>query len=447
MKDRPRISIAQTQRLQLNLGLAASIKVLRADAEGLTRYLEEQASENPCIGLARAPHSEWLPRWSMAFGQAQDGEDQQASAAPSLMAHVMGGVESVTRPGRERAIAQALAEGLEPSGWLGVSLAEVAHEVGASLPEVEAVLVKVQRLEPTGIFARNLAECLRLQAAEAGCLDPVLAQILDHLDLLAAGETARLARLCKVAEADVMARLRLIRGFDPKPGAQFEQGAAPLREPDLTARKTDVGWQVALNRSALPAMTLHRPGTRPMDPDAKAQWAAAKLVARMVEGRNTTLLRVGTEILRRQEAALDNGRKALVPMTMAAVAQTLGLHESTVSRVVAGTAVDTPNGTWWLRGLFTAALGDGVSAATVQAAIGRMIAAEDPAKPLSDEALVQALAAEGMTIARRTVAKYREALHIPPAHRRRRARAHGRGLATEVGDRQEKSRQGVTPRR
>lgn len=419
MKDRPRISIAQTQRLQLNLGLAASIKVLRADAEGLTRYLEEQAGENPCISLERAPHGEWSPRWSAAFSQALGEEDQQASAAPSLMAHVMAGVETVARPGRERGIAQALAEGLEPSGWLGITTAEVARRVGASVAEVDAVLEKLQRLEPTGLFARSLAECLRLQAVEAGCLDTVLSCILEHLDLLASGDFARLARMCAVSEADIMARLRLIRGFDPKPGAQFDQGAAPLREPDLTARKTNAGWQVTLNRSALPAMVLHKPDMRPMDAGAKAQWAAAKTLERMVENRNSTLLRVGTEILRRQELALEQGRGVLAPMKMAAVAETLGLHESTVSRVVAGTAVDTPLGTWWLRGLFTAAIGEGVSAAAVQAAIGRQVAAEDPGKPLSDDALVTALASEGMVVARRTVAKYREALHIPPAHRRR----------------------------
>lgn len=421
MKDRPRISIAQTQRLQLNLGLAVSIKVLRADAEGLTRYLEEQAAENPCIALERVPQGEWLPRWTAAFAQEFGETDQQESAAPSLMAHVMAGVEAMTLQGPARRIAQALAEGLEPSGWLGVSLAQVARGVGASVAEVEVVLAKLQQLEPTGIFARNLAECLRLQAVEAGCLDPVLGCILDHLDLLAAGDFARLARMCQVAEADIVARLRLIRGFDPKPGAQFEQGMAPLREPDLTARKTDTGWQVTLNRSAIPAMALRKPDMRPMTPDAKAQWAAARVLERMVDNRNTTLLRVGAEILRRQERALDQGLGVLVPMTMAAVADTMGLHESTVSRVVAGTGVDTPLGTWWLRGLFTAGIGegDGVSGAVIRAAIARMVAGEDKAKPLSDAVLVQALATDGMAVARRTVAKYREALHIPPAHRRK----------------------------
>ncbi|HEX9856861.1 MAG TPA: RNA polymerase factor sigma-54, partial [Paracoccaceae bacterium] len=421
----PHLGIAQTQRLQLNLGLAASIQVLRADASGLTRYLEEQAAENPCLALEAPVPGDWLPRWHRAFGQAREGgaQPEAASAAPSLIAHVMTEIDRVTRPGRERQIALVLAEALEPSGWIGRPLEALARAAGASVAEAEAVLAKVQRIEPVGLFARSLSECLRLQAADAGCLDQVLSCILDHLDLLAAGDFTRLARMCEVPEAAITARLRLIRGFDPKPGAQFDAGAAPLREPDLIATRGEDGWQVALNRSALPALILRKPDQRPATPEARAQWASARALERMVQTRNATLLRVGAEILRRQEAALERGQKAVLPLTMAEVAEAVGLHESTVSRIVAGTAVDTPLGTWWLRHLFSARLGEGegaVSGVALRASLTRLVAAEDPAKPLSDLALVAALAAEGMAVARRTVAKYRESLHIPPAHRRRR---------------------------
>lgn len=428
MRPRPRIAIAQTQRLQLNLGLSASIEVLRADAAGLTRYLEEQAAANPHIALDRPPPGDWLPRWTGAFaqGSAPHQPPVQASVAPSLIAHVLAEIDRLTRPGRDRQIAHVLAEALEPSGWIGRPLAGLAQAAGASLPEVEAVLTRLQAIEPVGMFARSLAECLALQAADAGCLDPVMAGILDHLDLLAAGQFARLARHCAVPEAEITARLRLIRSFDPKPGAQFDQGAAPLREPDLLAVRGDNGWELRLNRSALPTLTLRAPPTRPVPPAARAAWGAARALQRLVEGRNATLLRVGREILRRQEAALAGGLAALLPLTMTEVAQVLGLHESTVSRVVAGTAVDTPLGTWWLRQMFSASVGpdaSGIAAAALRARLARLVAGEDPARPLSDQVLAATLATAGISVARRTIAKYRAMLHIPPAHQRRQRRA------------------------
>lgn len=427
MKSRQRISIAQTQRLQLNLGLAASIRILTYDASGLTRYLEEQASENPHLALepAQAVPGEWLPRWTEALSRlssrAETGVEIAASAAPSLMAHVMDAVDSRFPSGRARQIAVLLAEALEPSGWLGRPLAEIAAQGRATVAEVEAVLGALQKIEPTGLFARSLAECLRLQAEEEECLDQTLSCMLEHLDIVAAGEFARLARMCSVTEAEIITRLRLIRGFDPKPGAQFDAGAAAVREPDLIATRTEAGWQVALNRSALPSVQVSKPAARPQTPGAKAAWSQAQSLGRMVESRNATLLRVGREILSRQEAALDGGMVALVPMTMADVAEAVGVHESTISRVVAGTSVDTPKGTWWLRQLFSGRIGEeGPSAAALRAALTRLVAAEDPSAPLSDVALTEALTAEGVTLARRTVAKYREMLNIPPASRRRR---------------------------
>ncbi|MEH6775547.1 MAG: RNA polymerase factor sigma-54 [Cereibacter changlensis] len=427
MKSRQRISIAQTQRLQLNLGLAASIRILTYDASGLTRYLEEQAGENPHLALepAQAVPGEWLPRWTEALaglgGRGGASVELAASAAPSLMAHVMQAVDGLFPSGRPRRLAVLLAEALEPSGWLGRPLAEIAAQGGATLPEAEAVLARLQGIEPTGLFARSLAECLRLQAVEEGCLDQTLSCMLAHLDVVAAGEFTRLARICAVTEAEIVARLRLIRGFDPKPGAQFDAGSAAVREPDLIVTRGEEGWQVALNRSALPSVRVSRPEQRPKTPQARAAWTQAQSLGRMVESRNATLLRVGREILGRQEAALEAGMTALVPMTMAEVAEAVDLHESTISRVVAGTSVDTPKGTWWLRRLFSGRIGEaGPSAAALRAALTRLVAAEDPAAPLSDVALTEALAAEGVTLARRTVAKYREMLNIPPASRRRR---------------------------
>lgn len=413
MKQRSRISVQQTQRMALTTTLAASIRVLRADAAGLARYLEEQAAENPALVLAPPPPpADWTPRWKSAF--ATGGEaPEQASAAPSLVSHALGIAEALRLTGPQARLAEALVEALEPSGWLGRPLAALAGQAGLGLAEAEALLRKLQdRAEPTGLFARNLAECLRLQAEDAGELDPAMAAVLDRLELVARGDIDRLAREAGVDTATIRARIGILRGYDPKPGAVFEPGAAPVREPDLIAETGPNGWTVSLNRSALPTLTI-------AEGRGKGR-AEARALQKMVEGRNTTLLNVGQEVLARQVAALDHGIGALVPMTMAEVAEALRLHESTVSRVVAGTAVDTPRGTWWLRALFTQSVRDGgPSAGALRDRLARLVAAEDPQHPFSDEALAQSLAEGGAPIARRTVAKYRTMLGLPPAHRRR----------------------------
>jgi len=413
MKSRNRISIQQTQRLKLTMGIATSIRILRSDAQGLSRYLEEQAAENPQLVLTRPVGQDWLPRWKSALG-APDTMPEQAAAGPSLMAHVLGQIDGLHLSTREARIAQALAEALEPSGWLGQSPAAIADRVGAGLADVEMMLRRLQaRAEPTGLFARNLAECLRLQAEDAGEMDAIMAAVLGRLDLVAGGEIDRIAREMGGSAEAVRLRIGRLRGYDPKPGAGFEPFAAPIREPDLVAEKAPSGWTVAINRSALPSVSLAE-GKGKGRPEARE-------IIRMVEGRNVTLLSVGQEILMRQVAALESGLRALVPMTMADVAGAVGLHESTVSRVVAGTAVDTPRGTWWLRTLFTqSAHQGGPAAGALRDQLLQMIATEDPAAPLSDAALAEALSGDGAPLARRTVAKYRAMLNLPPARRRRR---------------------------
>ncbi len=332
----------------------------------------------------------------------------------------MKGIAGLRLSAEEARLAQHLVEALEPTGWLGRGLAAIAAEAGVPLRALEAVLVRLQRLEPAGLFARNLAECLRLQAADEGWLDPVAAGVLERLPQVAAGETARIAQALGVAEEAVLQVVRRLRRLDPKPGARFAPCAAPVREPDLVVTRTAAGWEVALNRSALPSLRIAAGAT-------PAETRAAQALVRLLEGRNATLLRVATEILTRQAAALDHGPGALQPMTMAEVAAAVGLAQSTVSRVVAGAAIDTPRGTWWLRALFSQAIrGQGPSAASLREALGRMVAAENPAEPLTDEALSRALAGAGAPVARRTVAKYRESLGIPPAHRRRRRDIGGR---------------------
>ena len=171
MKSRQRLSVTQTQTLSLTTGLLASIKILRTDAAGLTRYLEEHAADNPYLALERPVVADWLPRWTEVLGTGGDRptEERDEAPAPSLIAHMMAEVDRLFPGGRARQIALVLAEAVEPSGWLGAPLAALAAEAKASLDEATAVLHRLQGIEPTGLFAQNLAECLRLQAREAGC--------------------------------------------------------------------------------------------------------------------------------------------------------------------------------------------------------------------------------------------------------------------------------------
>lgn len=413
MRPATGIHVIQTQRLSLNAGLHAALRILRADAEGLSRYLEEQAAETPAllVGPPEPALGEWLPRWSgLGFGGTGDPGPTLADQGPSLMAHVVDVLPRLVPEPKHRPIAIALAEALEPTGWLGRPIGDIAREVGAPPTLVETVLGQLQRIEPAGLFARDLAECLRLQAGDAGVLDPVMTVLLDHLPLLAAGDWARLQRLAGADEAGLRRAFAILRGFNPKPGTAFSAVAAPLREPDLTVVRSGESWEVALNRSSLPSVGLR---------DGAEGLARAREVIRLVERRNTTLLAVTRAILMHQRAALDAGPGALRPLTMQAVADQLQIHKSTVSRLVAGTAVDTPLGTWWLRSLFSTDLGADTGAAALKARLTRLVAEEDRRKPLSDDMLAEALSAGGVAVARRTVAKYRSQLRIPPAHRRR----------------------------
>ncbi|MBC7739698.1 MAG: RNA polymerase sigma-54 factor [Candidatus Saccharibacteria bacterium] len=417
MSQRPRIQVTQTQRLQLNLGLQSSIRILRADSTELTRYLEEQAAENPHLKLDPPPMpvpGEWLPRWSQVFVLG-GAEVDRAGPGPSLMAHVLSVIDHRIKGGTDRRIALALAEALEPSGWVGTPLATIAADLGVPSAAVEAILLRLQEIEPAGLFARDLAECLRLQAQEEGSYDAVMAQVLDRLDLLAAGNLSALAARIGVADTEIALRFRQIRAMNPKPGTEFDALAVSHpREPDLLAkRSTSGGWEVALNRSSQPALRIDEGAIG-------GNLGEARAVQRMVEARNSTVLRVGRAVLQRQVQALEVGARALVPMTMAEIAGELGLHESSVSRVVAGTSVDTPHGMWWLRRLFSQGVGaDQVSGAALRDRLARLVAGEPRGAPLSDDALAGALSTAGVSVARRTVAKYRAMLGIGPAHRRR----------------------------
>jgi RNA polymerase sigma-54 factor len=366
-----------------------------------------------------------------------------ATPEASLFGHVCAQIDLMFADPAQRIIALALADALEPSGWLGQPVGEIAAALGVDEARVLAVLDRLQGIEPAGLFARSLAECLRLQAAERGMLDAPFAMMLNNLPMLAEGQMKPLARLCGVSPEGLRDMLRALRRLDPKPGACFARDDAPISPPDLVVRRGPDGWIVDLNRSTLPSVVVNRSyaervleqplGTRQSAQAeatrgfARDRMADANWLRRAIAQRNATTLKIGAEIVRHQSAFLEHGAAHLRPLVLREVAEAVGVHESTVSRVTSGLLMATPRGTYRLKSFFSAGLGGssdvdagGDCAAAVKHRIRKLIEAEHADAPLSDDALVRLIAADGIKLARRTAAKYREMLSIPSSFERRR---------------------------
>ena len=332
--------------------------------------------------------------------------------------------------GRDRLIGRALIDALDPSGWLTADLAAFAEALGAPLAEVERVLARLQQFEPAGLFARSLAECLALQLRDRGRWNAAWEALLAHLPLLAGRELDALQGHCGVDRETLLAMVRELRSLDPKPGLAFDGEAAPAVIPDILVEAHPAGgWAVALNDRALPRVIVDRDyharigaGMRaPADRRFLAERLdSASWLVRALHQRAETMLKVASELVRRQEAFLARGVLHLRPLVLREVADAVGVHESTVSRVTANKHMHTPRGLFELRYFFTAAIpgadgGPDHSAEAVRHRLKALIEAENPAKPLSDDSLALSMRSEGIRIARRTVAKYRETLHIPSA--------------------------------
>ena len=374
--------------------------------------------------------------WTSGGGEAPD-IDERGGADESLSEHLHAQVGPASREPRVAAIAHALVDRLDEAGYLPVPLGEVAEELGIALAEAEAALALVQTLDPTGVGARSLAECIALQAREADRYDPAMARLIDNLDLVARGEFPRLRRMCGVNDEDLSDMLAELRGYDPKPGLRFGGGGGEPITPDILVSAGPTGWQVAINQATLPRVLVNRSyyvELRGACADKAARgWLSDKLtdanwLVKALDQRQKTILKVASELVRQQEGFFRHGVSQLRPLTLRAVAETIGMHESTVSRVTSNKYLMCARGTYELKFFFTsgvaAADGDGtVSAEAVKAAIRQLIDAEEPKAILSDDTLVDLLKAKGFDLARRTVAKYREAIGLGSSVQRRRQKA------------------------
>jgi RNA polymerase sigma-54 factor len=333
---------------------------------------------------------------------------------------------------KQRIIALQMVDLLDDAGYFIGNLAEIADNLGCDTDEVELVLLEMQKLEPTGIFARDLCECLSLQLKEHDRLDPCMYTLVSNLPLLGANKLDELMRLCEVDFDELMEMVKEIKSLNPKPAAHLTLTEFTPSAPDVLITKTDDGdFAVQVNNAALPKVLADKKyytkvvaGTR--DKEEKKfltqKWQSANFIVRALEQRAETMLKTAAAIVKHQNEFFRFGIKYLKPLTLAQIAEEIDMHESTVSRVTSNKYLQTPRGNFEMKYFFTSGVsnsGGEVASTSVKEMIREMIVAEDHKKPLSDEALAKMLAKKGVKISRRTVMKYREALDIASSYERK----------------------------
>jgi RNA polymerase sigma-54 factor len=373
-------------------------------------------------------------------GRGDDDFEPQNAAQETLQEHLLWQLNLSPFDARQHLIATVIIDALNNDGYLidgleGVLAALPAH-LKASIEEIDEVRRQVQRFDPTGVASLDLRDCLRVQLEQ---LDPSTPQrdlailiVAGELDLLARNDIARLARKLRASEDDVSAAALLIRGLDPRPGAALDATPVEYVAPDVYAIKDGSRWRVSLNPDCQPRLGLNQhycsliAQARGQDANwMRGQLQEARWLIKSLESRAETLLKVAEAIVRRQSAFLDYGPEAMHPLVLREVAEEVGMHESTISRVTTRKYIHTPRGTFELKHFFSSGVstedGGGASATAIQAMLRKLIDAEDVRKPLSDQAIAEELHRKGIQVARRTVAKYREGLRIPSSSERQRA--------------------------
>ena len=477
----PSLSIRQSQQLVLTPQLAQAIKLLQLSNLELDAYIAEELSKNPLLEsraddqdgeqaagdfvddesdsdeAAEEPGAD-----SLMLGQAEDDRpldvdstsealetdsfadvvtssggdeafdfDRLEYSPGSLAEYLLDQLHGYS--GAEGDLARIIAETLDDTGYLTVPLTDIAEATGESAERIESALAIVQGLDPAGVGACSLAECLALQAKAADRYDPAMARLIDNLELLSKGRTADLKRICGVDDEDLADMIRELRAYDPKPGCQFSVAAAEDVTPDVFVRKTRAGYAVELNQATLPRVLVNRRyyqelKSGPQDKQSRA-WlseclASANWLVKALDQRARTIVKTVSEIVTRQQGFFDRGVSALKPMTLREVAEAIGMHESTVSRVTSNKYLLCDRGLYELKYFFgsgvASAEGEGAAAQAVKAAIKELIDAES--EILSDDAIAALLKQRGFDVARRTVVKYREAMGIGSSIQRRRLR-------------------------
>lgn len=484
------LQLRQSQSLVMTPQLMQSIRLLQLTHLELNNFIHQEVEKNPLLEVesgeaeaAQAVETETIENWESADGTGTETLNEQLDAsyeniypddngpdrvdAPELMDQwkSMSGVSSVGpaeaidfdefTPSQitlkdhiaeqvsllamdqvDRLIAAELTDHLDESGYMLGQTADIAERLNTRESRVRDVLAKLQSLEPAGVFATSLADCLAIQLRQKDRFDPAMESLVENLELLARRDFATLRRICGVDEEDLLEMLSEIRHLDPKPGHVFQWGPSEQVIPDIIVQPaTSGGWSVELNPETLPRVIVNHsyyaevskssPATGEDQTFLSECLQNANWLARSLDQRATTIMKVAMEIVRQQDAFLLKGVDHLKPLNLKMVAEAIKMHESTVSRVTSNKYMLTPRGVFELKYFFTVSIastegGDSFSAESVRHRIKQLIDDESAAKVLSDDDIVVALKENGIDLARRTVAKYREALNIPSSVQRRR---------------------------
>ncbi|MDX2074413.1 MAG: RNA polymerase factor sigma-54 [Alphaproteobacteria bacterium] len=477
----PRLELRQGQSLVMTQALQQSIKLLQCNALELREFIEAELEKNPLLQAeegeikestaedADTPKESDEPR-ETDFGDDQSfdagsfddtetdyirgdsslatrssvasgdedglGIDDNASPEISLREHLLNQLQiDITDP-MERMIGAHLIDLVDDAGYITQNLGQLASALDVEQAELERVLAKLQGFDPTGVCARNLSECLAIQLREKNHLDPAMECLLQHLHLLGDGKFDELQKKCGVDRDDLKEMIGEIKALNPKPGSRFEHEIVQHMEPDIFVRRLpDGNWHVELNMGNFPRVMVNKRYYKKVTAETKnqqdkkylsEQLMSANWLVRALEQRAETMLKVGSELVKQQDAFFRLGVRYLKPMTLKDIAAATDYHESTISRVTSGKYLLCPRGTFELKYFFTSALqrsiggGDDVSSMAVKNYISEFISKESIEHILSDDEIVAMLKDRNITVARRTVAKYREALDIPASPKRKR---------------------------
>ncbi len=411
---------------------------LYADASPGDRATGDAGDPAAAAGADAGAVTDWS-RASKGGSFETDGDDFAASLSrdKTLHEHLRDQLAILGLTGPDFAIASVLIDAVDEGGYLRADLLEIAERLGCEAERACAVLGRLQGFDPTGVFARDVRECLALQLRDRDRLDPAMAALLDNLDLLARRDLAGLRRVCEVDDEDLREMIAEVRALTPRPGAAF--GSEPVQgvTPDVFVREDGLGlWKVELNTDTLPKLLVDRRYHARVSGAARSDaektfvsdcFAQANWLVKSLDQRARTILKVASEIVRQQDAFLALGVEHLRPLNLKTVADAIGMHESTVSRVTSNKYMATPRGVFELKFFFTSAIaatdgGEAYSAEAIRHRIRAMIDSELDNRDgvLSDDRIVEILKETGVDIARRTVAKYREAMRIPSSVERRR---------------------------
>jgi RNA polymerase sigma-54 factor len=463
-----RLELRQSQALVMTPQLQQAIKMLQLSNLELADFVDAEIEQNPLLERGEREPDEPPPAieavsgadadepWHAASGADGDGSaealswrgrngsfdggdgrglDQAAAPPRTLRDHLIEQIGADLPDQADRVVGAYLLDQLDEAGYLRADLAEAAERLGCAPSHLDRVLARLQELDPPGVFARSLPECLALQLRDRNRLDPAMQALLDNLPLLAARNGAALMRLCGVDAEDLAEMIAEIKSLDPRPGLAFDPPLAQAIVPDILMRaQQDGGWLVELNSETLPRVLVNNRYyarvTRRARDKADREYLADRLQAanwlvKSLHQRATTILKVASEIVQQQDGFFRHGVQSLRPLILRDIADAIGMHESTISRVTTNKYIATPRGLFELKYFFTSAIaasrgGESHSAEAVRFRIKGLIEGEPAESTLSDERIVELLQREGVDIARRTVAKYREAMRIPSSVQRRR---------------------------